>query len=161
MYKSVPLWCRQSPSVVFFFLFFHPSPCQHSPIAMYVLLTPVLASTLARRSVMRFFSWRNFSNRSLIPCAMAALPRSAMNYEIDLNQTATPLQPNTPLVSDAQSRVCDQSSQTGCERAAWHRTLQNKSARRVWSSSSHVCVNAEETDTWNLCVKQWNICLFV
>lgn len=47
---------------------------QHSPRAIYVLFTPLFDSIFARTSVMRFFSCRNFSNLSLRPCAMAALP---------------------------------------------------------------------------------------
>lgn len=48
-----------------------PAAAAHPPSAMYLRFTPVLASSLARRSVMQFFSCRNRSNLCLAAADMA------------------------------------------------------------------------------------------
>lgn len=60
----------------FFFQFLMPCCASEGnlPIAIYDLFTPVFVSIFSKVSVIRFFSWRNLSNRSFNPCAMALFP---------------------------------------------------------------------------------------
>lgn len=55
-----------------------PGPRGHPPSAMKRRFTPVLASSLARRSVMQFFSCKNWSNLSLMAADMAGPSRRSL-----------------------------------------------------------------------------------